>query len=100
MRSPRKNLTREPDTRINDYKLKLHSDVKYLGILIAEVLSRNKQIESFCMKLPIANGILSEPHRFIPTDICISVYYSLFHTHLRSSKSNIDHIIQLQKRSI
>ena len=49
-RSPRKNLPREPDIRINNYKLKLDSHVKYLGILIDEVLSWNKQIESICMK--------------------------------------------------
>ena len=28
-RYPRKNLPREPDTRINNYKLKFHSHVKY-----------------------------------------------------------------------
>ena len=38
-RSPRKNLPREPDLRINNYKLKLQSDVKYIGILINKVSS-------------------------------------------------------------
>ena len=37
-RFSRKDLPREPDI-INNYKLKLHSHVKYLGTLIDEVLS-------------------------------------------------------------
>ena len=89
----------------NNYKLKLYSHVKYLVILIDEVFSFNKQIESICMKLARANGILSKLHYFVPKDIFISVYYSLFYTHLiygclvwsYSRKSNIDHLIKLQK---
>ena len=40
-RFQRKNLPREPDIRINNYKLKLYSHVKYLEILSDEVLSWN-----------------------------------------------------------
>ena len=65
------------DIRINNYKIKLYSHVKYLGIL-DEVLSWNKQIESIYMKLARANGILSKLPYFVPKDIFISVYYSLF----------------------
>ena len=43
-RSPCKHLPRELDIRINKYKLKLHSHIKYLGIPIDEVSSWNKQI--------------------------------------------------------
>ena len=79
-RSPRKNLPREPDIRINNnYKLKLHSHVKYLGVFIDEVLSWNKQIEPICMRLARANGILSKLRYFVPVYllylfyICVSV---------------------------
>ena len=106
--SSRKNLPQELDIRINNYKLKLYSHVKYLGILIDEVLSWNKQIESICMKLARANGIHSKLCYFVPKDICTSAYYSLFYTHLiygclvwsYSRKSNIDRLIKLQKRCI
>ena len=81
-RSSRENLPRESDIRINNYKLKLHSHVKYLGVVIDEVLSWNKQIESICMKLARATGILSKLRYFVPKDISISVYYFLFYTHL------------------
>ena len=83
-RSPQKNLPQEPDIRINNYKLTLHSYVKYLGILINGVLFWNKQIESIYMKLAgwNGNGIHSKQRYFVPKDTCISVHYSLFYTHL------------------
>ena len=60
------------------------------------------------MKLARANGILSKLRYFVPKYICISVYYSLFYTHLFYGclvwsyfrKSNIDPLIKLQKRCI
>ena len=72
------------------------------------ILSWNKQIESVCIKVARANGILFKLHYFVSKDICISVYYSLFYTHLiygclvwsYSRKSNIDRLIELQKRCI
>ena len=88
--------------------LNLYSHVKYLGILINKILSWNKQIESIWMKLAGANGTLSKLRYFAPKDIFISVYYSLFYTHLiygcldwpYSRKSNIDRLIKLQERYI
>ena len=60
------------------------------------------------MKLAGANVTLSKLRYFAPKDICISVYYSLFYTHLiygclvwpYSRKSNIDRLIKLQERYI
>ena len=103
------NLRREPDIRINIYKLKLHSYVKYLGILIDEVLFWNKQVDPhICIKPAKANDNLSKLHHYLPKYICISIYYSLLYTHLNyrclvwssSRKSNIDRKIKPQKRCI
>ena len=104
-RSPWKYLPRGPDIRINNYKLKLHSHIKYLGILIDEVLSWNKQIDDICTKLARANGILSKLRHFVPKKTCVSVYFSLFYSHILygclvwscSTQSNIDQIIKIQK---
>ena len=81
-RSPWKHLPREPDIRINNYKLKLHSHIKYLGILIDEVLSWNKQIDDICTKLARADGILSKLCHYVPKKTCPSVYFSLFYSHM------------------
>ena len=78
-RSPWKHLPHEPDIRINSYKLKLHSHIKYLGMLIDEVLSWNKQIDDICTKLARANGILSKIRYFVPKKTCVSVF-SLYFT--------------------
>ena len=75
-RSPWKHLPREPDIRINNYKLKLRPHIKYLGILIGKVLSWNKQIDDICTKLARANGILSKLRHFVPKKTCVSVYFS------------------------
>ena len=76
-RSPWKHFRREPDIRINNYKLKLHSNIKYLGILIDEVLSWNKQIDDICTKLARANGVLSKLRHFVPRKTCISIFLIL-----------------------
>ena len=107
-RSPWNHLPREPDIRLNNFKLELKPYVKYLGILMDEVLSWNKQIEEICSKLSRANGILSKLRHLVPQSICISVYYSIFYTHLLygclvwsyTKQGNIDRLIKLQKRCV
>ena len=106
-RSPWKHLQHEPDIRINNYKLKLHSDIKYLGILVDKV-SWNKETDDICTKLARANGILSKLHHFVSKKTCVSVCFSLFYSHVLhgclvwscSTRRNIDQIIKLQKRCI
>ena len=73
-RSPRNHLLREPGIRANNHKLKLHSHIKYSGILIDEVLSWNKQIDDICTKLATANDILSKPRHFVPKNHFVHVY--------------------------
>ena len=52
-------LPRLPNIKLNNYKLKLKSHVKYLRITINEVLSWNKHIDNLSKKLARANGILN-----------------------------------------
>ena len=113
-------FTTKTKHRTNNYKLRLHSHVKYLAMIIDEVLSWNKQIEFICMKLARANGILSKAcSSYLPLrekcpntefflvrilrknsdlDTFHAVYNSLVWSYSR--KSNIDSIIKLQKRCI
>ena len=79
-RSPWKHLPHKPDIRINNYKLKLHSHIGSLGILINEVLSWNNQIDDICTKLARVHGIHSKLHHFVPKKHMyqhISVYFTL-----------------------
>ena len=68
-RPPWKHLPHEPDNGIKNYKLKLHSPIKHLAIVIDKVFSCNKQINHICPKLARANGILSKSHHFIPKEL-------------------------------
>ena len=104
--SLRKQLPRDPDIRINNYKLKVLEFAKYLGVFIDEVSSSNKQIDNICCKLSRANGKSSKLRPLLP--IKLSVYYSIFYSHLLygclvwsySKQSNIDRISKLQKRYV
>ena len=42
----------------------------------------DKQIDILCSKLSRANGILSKLRRFAPLKTCLSVYDSIFYSHL------------------
>ena len=71
-------------------------------------MSRNKQIDDICTKLARANGILLKLRHLVPEKACVSVYFSLFYSHVLygclvwsySTQLNIDRIIKLQKRCI
>ena len=84
------------------------SNIKYLGILIDEVLSWNKQKDDIYTKLDRADGGLSKLRHFVPKKTCVSVSFSLFYSHILhgclvwsySIQRNIDRIIKLQKRCI
>ena len=81
----------------------MHSHINYLGILIGEVLFWIKQIDNTCTKLARTNVILSKLRHFVPKKICVSVYLSLFYSHVLygclawsySSQRNIGRIIKL-----
>ena len=103
---PWKQLTREPDIRLNNWKLKLHTHVKYLGVFIDEVPYWNKQINILCPKSSRANGILSKLRHFPPLKTCLAVHYSIFYSQLLhgclawpyTKEINIYWVNKLQKR--
>ena len=104
----KKKLPRLPNIKLNNYKLKLKSLVKYLGITIDKVLSWNKNIDNLSKKLAGANGILSKLRHYIPTKTALAVYHSLFQSYLLygslawsfTNQGNIDRVTKMQKRCI
>ena len=67
----------------------------------------NKSI-NYVKKLSRTNGILSKLRHFIPVDVAISVYYSLFYSYLLygclvwsyTNQGNINRLTKLQKKCI
>ena len=91
----------EPDVRLNNCKLKLHTHADCLGVFIYKVLSWNKQINIIFSKLYTPNGRLSKLHHVAPL-----LFQFLFALIARLSslvvlkKINVDRINKLQKRCI
>ena len=87
-------------------KLIPSDNVKYLGLHFDKYLSWDVQINQLSKKLSRANGILSKLRNFVTKQTLISVYYSLFYSHLPygcpvwslTKKENIDSITILQKK--
>ena len=94
--------------KINKFKLTPCKFVKYLGLLLDENLPWNYQIESISQKLSQTNGILSKLRHYVPLKSCISVYFSIFYSHLiygclvwqYTMQQNLNKLFVLQKRCI
>ena len=82
--------------------------VKYLGTFIDNNLSWDYNTIQLSIKLSHTNGILSKLRHFTPLSSLISVYYSLFYSHVTygcsvcslTKLSNINKINVLQKKCI
>ena len=80
--------------------------MKYLGLHLDQNLSWDVQTNQLSKKLSKANGILAKLRHFAPKETLISVYYSIFYSHLHygcpvwslTEKENLDTITILQKK--
>ena len=78
------------------------------GVYIDKHLSWDIHAQQLSKKLSRANGILSKLRHFAPLSTLISVYYSIFHSHLiygcpvwsMTSSKNINTIRILQKKCL
>ena len=93
--------------KINGSRLYPCDSVKYLGIIFDSNFNFEPHISSLCKKLARANGILSKIRHYVSREILLSVYISLFHSHLSYSVNswavNINRckrIQNLQKRAV
>ena len=94
--------------KLNGTKLIPADQVKYLGIFVDKHLGWDYQINHLSNKLSRANGVLYKLRSFCSRDTLLSVYYSLFYSHLiygcpvwsLTTKANLYTINVLQKKSI
>ena len=68
---------------LSGQKIRQKIYTKYLGGLSDEHLLFKDHISTLKQKLNRANGILDKLRHHLPSDILITVYFSLFDTHLR-----------------
>ena len=101
-RSPRKQIIKKMNFRLNGQKIRQKSCTKYLGVLIDEHLLFKDHINFLKQELNSTNGILVKLRHHLPSDILKTVYYSLFDTHLRYAcqvwgQSNSDILVMVQR---
>ena len=84
-RSAKKKVDYDLKLKLNGKKFQLVSPVRYLGIVLDENLSWTHHKNSLAGKLRKSNGALSKLRHYIPRATIVSIYFSLFHSHLSYS---------------
>ena len=103
----RRTLDHDIKIKINGHRLQPSKVVKYLGFYIDDELNWKTHISFVCSKLKRANGALSKLHHFVSEKILLSLYYSLFHSHMsyaaliwdQRENIHIRRILTLQKQA-
>ena len=81
-RPKQKQITKHLSFRISGQKITC-SKVRYLEIIFEEHLDWNLDINSLKCKLNRAIGILSKIQHSVPKFLLKTLYYTIFHSHLR-----------------
>ena len=103
-----KNINKNLNFRLSGQKLKLSSQIKYLGIQIDEHLLWDAQINALYIKLSKATGILTKMRHFICYKSLLGLYYALFESHLNYcihtlgfiKRDHINKLSSLQKKAL
>ena len=80
-----KNSSYDIKIKINGQRLHPSNVVKYLGVYIDKDLNWNYHVNFVCDKLKRANGALCKLRHYVTEEILLSLYYSLFNSHLSYS---------------
>ena len=59
-------------------KIKPSTHIKYLGVILDENLSWKYHVQSLSQKLRRANGALCKIRHYVPRDVLLNVYHTLF----------------------
>jgi len=68
---------------MNGVRIQQTDSIKYLGVIIDNILSWKPQISSLCGKLSQACGVVCKIRHFADMKILRLIYFSLFHSHLQ-----------------
>jgi len=107
-RHPNKSINYDVRLKLNGKKLTFSPSVRYLGITIDSHLNWSFHIKNLATKLSRSNGAISKLRHYVPQNILLSVYYSLFFSHTSyasqvwSQAQNIytNRILKLQKTAV
>ena len=97
-----------PSLHLNGRKIPQVRKIKFLGVIIDDKLSWLDHIEHIESKLKSSLALIKRIKKFIPSDQYLSIYHSLFLSHLSYSisswggvsKYRLDKIFSIQKRCL
>ena len=81
-RPPKRNLDKRIVLKLNRTKIYESNKIKYLGIILDSRLSWRDHINELTKKLNRAVGIVYKIRSDCTNKVLLSLYYSLFHSHL------------------
>ena len=81
-RSKSNKITKQLNFRISGQKINPTTHLKYLGIYLDEYLNWEFHTNQIILKLPRANCMLSKIRHYVPQKILLSIYYSIFSSHM------------------
>ena len=81
-KSKQKLITKHLNFRISGKKINLSKSTKYLGIYLNDTLAWKPHILQLSLKLAHTNGLLSKIRHYVPRNTLLSIYHSLFSSHL------------------
>ena len=81
-RSKAKKITKQLNFRISGQKINPTTHLKYLGIYLDEYLNWEFHTNQIMLKLQRANCMLSKIRRYVPQTFLLSIYYSIFSSHM------------------
>ena len=77
-----KKIYKKLNFRLSGQRIQLSSRVKYLGVSLDDHLTWTNQVNLLTSKLARAAGIISKVRHFVEYKTLLSIYYSLFDSHL------------------
>ena len=103
-----KKITKNLNFRLSGQKINPSKSIKYLGVTIDEHLTWNHHINNLASTLSRANGMLCKIRHFVPYPTLISIYYSIFNSHLsfgnqiwgQNKNRHTDRITKLQNKAV
>ena len=81
-RTPRKALDQRIVLKLNRTKIYESNKIKYLGLILDSRLNWHRHINELTKKLNRALGIIYKIRPDCTPKVLLSLYYSLFHSHL------------------
>ena len=78
-----------PQLKINSTVIKEVDEIKFLGVILDKKLSFDNHINYLCKKLSCCIVTLKRMRHFMPKELKLTLYHTLFESHLVEDAKNL-----------